>query len=40
MNEQEALNLAEQAVQNATSRPVEQETQPVESDVTTNDKPT
>lgn len=39
MNEQETLNLAEQAVQNAT-QPVEQETQPVESDVTTNDKPT
>ena len=39
MNEQETLNLAEQAVQNAT-QPVEQETQPVESEVTTNDKPT
>lgn len=39
MNEQETLNLAEQAVQNAT-QPVEQETQAVESDVTTNDKPT
>lgn len=39
MNEQETLNLAEQAVQNAT-QPVEQETQPVESDVTTNEKPT
>lgn len=39
MNEQETLNLAEQAVQNVT-QPVEQETQPVESDVTTNDKPT
>ena len=30
MNEQETLSLAEQAVQNATSQPVEQETQPVE----------
>lgn len=40
MDEQETLDLAEQAVQNATSQPVEQETQPVESDVTTNDKPT
>ena len=39
MNEQETLNLAEQAVQNAT-QPVEQETQPIESEVTTNDKPT
>lgn len=30
MDEQETLNLAEQAVQNATSQTVEQETQPVE----------
>lgn len=30
MNEQETLNLAEQAVQNATSQPVEQDKQPVE----------
>ena len=30
MNEQETLNLAEQAVQNATSQPVEKDNQPVE----------
>jgi len=30
MNEQETLNLAEQAVQNATSQPVENDSQPVE----------
>lgn len=31
MDEQETLNLAEQAVQNATSQPVEQDKQPVEN---------
>ena len=42
MNEQETLNLAEQAVQNATSQTVEQETQPVENSevVTPSEKPT
>lgn len=32
MNEQETMNLAEQAVQNATSQPVEQDKQPVPSE--------
>lgn len=42
MNEQETLNLAEQAVQNATSQTVEQGTQPVENSevVTSSEKPT
>lgn len=42
MNEQETLNLAEQAVQNATSQTVEQGTQPVENSevVTPSEKPT
>lgn len=37
MNEQETLNLAEQAVQNATSQTVEQGTQPVENREVDND---
>lgn len=37
MNEQETLNLAEQAVQNATSQTVEQDVQPVENREVDND---